>query len=134
MSAYAPFRPAALLLAGLLLGWSGCTQRRLDADEVVKACEQACPLKFECGFASEGKTLEDCLESCPANYQSISDACRADFEHLECLSTLSCEEYFEQSQVQDERRIGTFGDPPSWPCQAEFIARVRECDGFKGDI
>ncbi|MBZ5713562.1 hypothetical protein [Nannocystis pusilla] len=100
-------------------------------DEIAEVCEQACPIQFECGFASEGKTLEDCLEGCPANFKAIRDACRADFEVFACLSTLSCSEYFEYKEALD-RKIGTFGDPPPFPCQAEVIASARECDGVEG--
>jgi hypothetical protein len=132
MSSNAQICVTALLLGGLLLGGGGCAQRTLqageDEDEIAKVCEQSCPLQFECGFAREGKTLKDCLEGCPVFWKARRDECRAEFEKFACLSTLSCEEYFAYVEALD-RKIGTFGDPPPFPCQAEVITAARECHG-----
>lgn len=139
MSSIAHFSYTALILGILVCGVGGCTAREVpeqgleDDDEIVKACEEACPLQFECGFAPEGKTLDDCLKSCPGNLRERRDACSADFEFFACLSTLSCAEYFEYLEALD-RKIGTFSDPPPFPCQAEMLANLRGCQGAGEDI
>jgi hypothetical protein len=78
MQPYGRFRSAALGLIVVLCSAGGCTERTVPEaeqdpkgdeadDEIIKVCEQTCPMQFECGFASEGKTLAGCLEDCPAS-------------------------------------------------------------------
>lgn len=144
MQPYGRFRSAALGLIVVLCSAGGCTERTVPEaeqdpkgdeadDEIIKVCEQTCPMQFECGFASEGKTLAGCLEDCPASMRAHRDKCRAEFEWFACLGTLSCEEYFEYVESLD-RKIGTLNDPPPYPCQTESVARLRACYGAGEDI
>lgn len=129
MSSHARFRHILFAVAlGSGIAVPSCTDRAQGEDEIIETCEKACPLQFECGYASDDNTLESCLQNCPKSLRERRDKCRADFELTACLGDVSCDEYFEYERALD-RPIGTFGAPPAYPCQPETVARLRECFG-----
>lgn len=120
-----------LLCSGFIaLSIGACTDRAQGEDEIAEACEASCPLQFECGFASEGNTLEKCLADCPEHLRNQRAKCRAGFEVSVCIGNLSCSEY-DAYLAEIDRIPGTIGEPPEFPCQMEVVTAARECSGIE---
>ncbi|MFZ6178584.1 hypothetical protein [Nannocystis pusilla] len=129
MPSYARFCYGYVLAGLSMLPIGACTDRAKGDDleeEIDKICRASCPRAFECGYASEGNTLEKCLETCPETLRTSREECLAGYEVFVCLADVSCSEYAEYTEGI-RRPIGTIADAPEFPCQAAVVTQAKEC-------